>query len=73
MYIASILIMLGLPSATMSGIGVWALKRESSGAARGVGYLLIDLGALLAIATVITLLFGVGSIETTEIVEVSSR
>ena len=76
MYIASILIMLGLPSAMVSDTGVWALRRESGGAARGVGYLLIALGAVLAIATVMTLLFGVGSVTTegwTEIVEVPSR
>ena len=76
MYIASVLIMLGLPAVAVSGIGTWALKRETSGGARGAGYLLIALGTLLAIATVVTLLFGVGNVTTegwTEIVKVPSR
>ena len=51
-----ILIAFGLPAVALSGIGAWTLRRESTGIVRGIGYLLIAMGIILAAATVVVML-----------------
>ena len=61
MGITPFLAILILMVAAFFGLGVWVLKRESAGAARAVGYVLIALGIILAAYALLTLLFGAAS------------
>ena len=48
----TVLLILGVPAIALLGVGTWALKRESRGAARAAGYLLVALGAIPAMAVI---------------------
>ena len=54
-----ILLLYGLPALTLLGFGIWALRRETAGSVRAVGYLLSALGtALLLVALLLSLELG---------------
>ncbi len=51
-----IFLLYGLPALALLGFGIWALRRETDGSVRAVGYLLSTLGtALLLVALLSTL------------------
>ena len=54
-----VLILMGLPTLALLGMGMWVLRREFGGVARGVGFLIIALGSVLGIVTFTTVLFGI--------------
>ncbi len=51
-----ILLIFGLPAIALSGIGTWAIRGESAGIVRGIGYLLIAIGVILAATTIVIML-----------------
>ena len=57
---AQLIIMMGLPTSALLGIGIWALKRDPRAPVQAVGILLIAFGAVLGLYTLTTLMFGVG-------------
>ena len=58
-----LLLFWGLLAVVFVGIGMWALRRESSGVVRGAGYLLVAANVVLWTATVSTMLMGVGAVD----------
>ena len=54
-----VLLLMGLPTLAMLGMGMWVLRRESGGVACGIGYLIVALGGVLGIVTFTTVLFGI--------------
>ena len=54
-----VLILMGLPTLALLGMGMWVLRREFDGVARSVGLLIIALGSVLGIVTFTTVLFGI--------------
>ena len=54
---AEVIIMMGLPSSALLGIGIWALRRDSHAPVQAVSILLIALGAALGLFTLATLAF----------------
>lgn len=58
-----ILLLYGLPALALLGFGIWALRRETDGIVRAVGYLLSALGtALLLVALLSSLELGLSGI-----------
>ena len=53
-----VIFIFGLPSLILIGVAIWALKRETRGMIRGVGYSLMALGLISGIFTVAVLLNG---------------
>ena len=58
-----LLLFWGLLAVLFLGIGMWALRLESSVIVRGAGYLLIAANVVLWTATVSTMLMGVGALD----------
>ena len=58
-----LLLFWGLLAVLFLGIGMWALRLESSVIVRGAGYLLIAANVVLWTATVSTMLMGVGAVD----------
>ena len=54
-----VLVLMGLPTLALLGMGLWVLRREFGGVARSVGLLIIALGSALGIVTFTTVLFGI--------------
>ena len=59
-----LLLFWGLLAVVFLSVGMWALRRKSSGLVRGAGYLLIAANVVLWTATVSTMLMGVGAVDT---------
>ena len=55
--VAQVIIMMGLPSSVLLGIGIWAFRRDSRAPVQAVAILLIGLGAALGLFTLATLAF----------------
>ena len=46
----------GLPALALLGFGIWALRRETAGSVRAVGYLLSALGTALLLVALLSIL-----------------
>lgn len=53
-----VIIIMGLPSSALLGIGIWAFRRDSRAPVQAVAILLIALGLALGLFTLATLAFG---------------
>ena len=61
--VVQLLLVWGLVAVVFLGIGIWALRQESSGVVRGAGHLLIAANVVLWTATLTTMLVGLGVTE----------
>ena len=53
-----IMLVLGIPTLVLLGFGIWAIRKKSGGAVQAVGIVLTALGVILAVFTLVSMVFG---------------